>query len=281
MEGMAAAIQHYFYPRSPCGERQYQAIKTKARKEFLSTFPLRGTSKLVLMFLRGIKNFYPRSPCGERPQIDAAIGAVKNISIHVPLAGNVCNRVCAPCHGSGISIHVPLAGNVIAALENERRPTHISIHVPLAGNVATAPPAESVPSAFLSTFPLRGTSGSCATICGMAFNFYPRSPCGERPLSEEHSASLTLFLSTFPLRRTSGADIGTAISRALFLSTFPLRGTSDGDCQPLYAGGISIHVPLAGNVSLHFSIIVPLTEFLSTFPLRGTSKSPGRRRGKR
>ena len=37
-------IVHYFYPRSPCGERPFLSI-------------------LFLQFL----NFYPRSPCGERP----------------------------------------------------------------------------------------------------------------------------------------------------------------------------------------------------------------------
>ena len=58
----------------------------------------------------------------------------------------------------------------------------ISIHVPLAGNVLQDfTEFLAANTGFLSTFPLRGTSlkrdgHGCITI-----NFYPRSPCGERP----------------------------------------------------------------------------------------------------
>ena len=80
-------IKH-FYPRSPCGERRSQYIVYKTISIFLSTFPLRGTSRRWqcsgrwwtisihvplagnvqgrwLYVSQGI-HFYPRSPCGER-----------------------------------------------------------------------------------------------------------------------------------------------------------------------------------------------------------------------
>ncbi len=55
-----------FYPRSPCGERHGLAVRPLLCAEFLSTFPLRGTSRMAEYFEKYLK-----------------------ISIHVPLAGNV------------------------------------------------------------------------------------------------------------------------------------------------------------------------------------------------
>ena len=77
-----------FYPRSPCGERQFQKSKKDRQSRFLSTLSLRratrgnslphapphisihallaesdDTSKDAI---KTVINFYPRSPCGER-----------------------------------------------------------------------------------------------------------------------------------------------------------------------------------------------------------------------
>ena len=89
-------------------------------------------------------------------------------------------------------------------------------------------------------------------------NFYPRSPCGERPTRIDTHRCKSIFLSTFPLRGTSG-----------------LLG-----CAPP-AHPISIHVPLAGNVNPQLRWFCTFTLFLSTFPLRGTSTGDGIGRGKR
>ena len=62
--------EDYFYPRSPCGERQ-----SKHKKKPLQDFNFyprspcgerryRPTPKPVISW-----HFYPRSPCGERPII--------------------------------------------------------------------------------------------------------------------------------------------------------------------------------------------------------------------
>ena len=125
---------------------------------------------------------------------------------------------------------------------------------------------------FLSTFPLRGTSGRRdlnphepayfypRSPCGERRaaagqrrpdiqDFYPRSPCGERPTCPCLSREAIEFLSTFPLRGTSRLHGGNVSGSSTFLSTFPLRGTSR-QCW----------------------ITEAKTGFLSTFPLRGTSK---------
>ena len=124
----------HFYPRSPCGERPSAPTASCLRYEvFLSTFPLRGTSQHSQPFF-----------------------ICFNISIHVPLAGNVSSAFSIAT-ASGISIHVPLAGNVKPKYEGVQGCQHfyprspcgerhkpskssslkinISIHVPLAGNV--------------------------------------------------------------------------------------------------------------------------------------------------
>ena len=55
----------YFYPRSPCGERQSQPPCARPTKDFYPRSPCgeRHTSKDIVKTAR---NFYPRSPCGER-----------------------------------------------------------------------------------------------------------------------------------------------------------------------------------------------------------------------
>ena len=80
----------YFYPRSPCGERQcWKRHKCRKSQKFLSTLSLRRATDKVLEAVsrngisihallaesdNGRKSlnalaeyFYPRSPCGERP----------------------------------------------------------------------------------------------------------------------------------------------------------------------------------------------------------------------
>ena len=317
----------YFYPRSPCGERLgglvvlllelgisihvplagnvFAAwIMSLFSLTFLSTFPLRGTSHFLERG-RGMKfNFYPRSPCGERPASSLTVLTPSEISIHVPLAGNVRKLVNGLHRSTIISIHVPLAGNVWSLRRQNNGYVYISIHVPLAGNV-------------LAWLYARYH----------AKHFYPRSPCGERhelyegmcldclisihvPLAGNVSTDwlsrvrFPLFLSTFPLRGTSYISVFAILSAQTFLSTFPLRGTSftggiwpqlaehfypRSPCgerpwslfRPVPKTGISIHVPLAGNVAKSNLFSSLLFIFLSTFPLRGTSCCLRRRRVRR
>ena len=67
-----AANQHrlprraYFYPRSPCGERQRPGRWTSPAWRFLSTLSLRRATGQRRFISEAGDNFYPRSPCGER-----------------------------------------------------------------------------------------------------------------------------------------------------------------------------------------------------------------------
>ena len=127
-------------------------------------------------------------------------------------------------------------------------------------------------SKFLSTFPLRGTSGLtlgdpalltisihvplAGNVCRCRIqrtvinNFYPRSPCGERPLPITGPQHGKLFLSTFPLRGTSGRGIFKRNVSNFISIHVPLAGNVRQSASSWRARGvISIHVPLAGNVS--------------------------------
>ena len=60
-----ARVLKNFYPRSPCGERQFHIRTSTPRITFLSTLSLRrATRRSASIWLD--RYFYPRSPCGER-----------------------------------------------------------------------------------------------------------------------------------------------------------------------------------------------------------------------
>ena len=101
-------------------------------------------------------NFYPRSPCGERPCAPSANGAGPSISIHALLAESdqVIQRYPPPRRD--ISIHALLA-------ESDRR-AHVQ------------PPHAAISIHALPRLPMAPIS-----------HFYPRSPCGERPLVTTHA----------------------------------------------------------------------------------------------
>ena len=160
-ERFGDTLEHlYFYPRSPCGERLYQANAVdQILPGFLSTLSLRRATDcqrpcghptrisihalLAESDVNGIRlikhisrnHFYPRSPCGERPG---------------------CQRPCerpttyfyprSPC-----GERPPRGG--FCYLDNI-----ISIHALLAESDGPRP-------AWLAS----------------RLDFYPRSPCGERP----------------------------------------------------------------------------------------------------
>ena len=81
----------YFYPRSPCGERQTTSLTAVLTLSFLSTLSLRRATRRAFSTCSRIRisihallaesdspasvtptasrNFYPRSPCGERQML--------------------------------------------------------------------------------------------------------------------------------------------------------------------------------------------------------------------
>ena len=214
----------YFYPRSPCGERPQEVSVRRGVALFLSTLSLRRAtssqrlsalqlfqflSTLSLRRATHVRNtlqycgnyFYPRSPCGERRYLIAVSHPHGAISIHALLAES----------------DLPLL-TVILRLVNFYPRSPCGERPPLADGAQAR-------ATFLSTLSLRR-----ATACGIAlirsglisihallaesdrvrhcadtlwFNFYPRSPCGERQIRATVLEEIAIFLSTLSLRRAT------------------------------------------------------------------------------
>ena len=168
-----------FYPRSPCGERQANAvdqilpghisihallaesdpdngrIRNAENLTFLSTLSLRRATGCQQPCGRPTTDFYPRSPCGER--------LLTNV---VSSAGTTDFYPRSPC--------------------GERQAIYPCV----------TPPKE---------------------------YFYPRSPCGERLVREPTAAWDDKFLSTLSLRRATLKTPCVMLSIEVFLSTLSLR----------------------------------------------------------
>ena len=213
-----------FYPRSPCGERLSLFTGIFAQIIFLSTLSLRRATFQLVRWVAGcivflstlslrratrcngilpdsIPNFYPRSPCGERLRIGTNSAGFNIISIHALLAES------------------DIEGGL-----HRRCTTHISIHALLAesdeapGRIHTGPAR-----GFLSTLSLRRATSSSAMFSRTAKNFYPRSPCGERP-TKDSKQSKTDSISIHALLAESDRSMAVCVRRInIFLSTLSLR----------------------------------------------------------
>ena len=307
-----AALKN-FYPRPPCGGRPALRSDGRRQKVFLSTSPLRGTTKLQEYEYYWNK-ISIHVPLAGDDSLTLVWRSCRIISIHVPLAGDDdwllryqdCLRT--------ISIHVPLAGDDVVVPQNVKAAKRISIHVPLRGTTSgLRVPRQSC--AFLSTSPLRGTTAAvhhgrgsanisihvplagddpASTKTGASRkNFYPRPPCGGRPVS---SGAGDHGVENFYPRPPCGGrprHKRACTETWRFLSTSPLRGTTHRGITGGAVAAISIHVPLAGDdrwkprrpsPAAYFYprppcggrlrrryILGQKWEFLSTSPLRGTT----------
>ena len=146
---------------------------------FLSTLSLRRATLCWCWGYRLRCHFYPRSPCGERPSFIVYSITGKCISIHALLAESDDKNECTS-----------LAPKPFLSTLSLRRATHnadiffcnfaISIH------------------ALLAESDLIITLRSAKRL-----DFYPRSPCGERPRKPTAIANTPKFLSTLSLRRAT------------------------------------------------------------------------------
>ena len=142
----------------------------------------------------------------------------------------------------GISIHALLAES--DHIPRQRKPSQlISIHALLAesdcGNAGIGSPIT------ISIHALLAESDAIAFSSGVSsLYFYPRSPCGERPLGAVTSPAVIRFLSTLSLRRATFDDLQVPDSVS-FLSTLSLRRATYVFAAGNKAGAISIHALLA------------------------------------
>ena len=125
---------------------------------------------------------------------------------------------------------------------------------------------------FQSTLPLRGATRNSAGFWKHT-NFNPRSPCGERLLTQ----CLLRFFAISIHAPLAGSDLGTAVVGVCdeqFQSTLPLRGATRTSRQGnRRRWKISIHAPLAGSDRPYTSSPRYSLSFQSTLPLRGATRS--------
>ena len=170
----------YFYPRSPCGERQALGLPGWLRvlisiHALLAESDCRYPARCV-----GLLYFYPRSPCGERP---VCWTGMQSVTPHF--------YPRSPC-GERLSKKAAIG-----------KPTLISIHALLAESDVVGVLATLVTADFYPRSPCGERlmyPSQCRTL---ARDFYPRSPCGERQKSRKFWALHPVFLSTLSLRRAT------------------------------------------------------------------------------
>ena len=179
-----------------------------------------GERHLALLTDLQIRDFYPRSPCGERLGNVVAALRMWNFYPRSP-CGERPSKLAKTSRTENISIHALLAESDSVRPHTRQRDA-ISIHALL---------AESDNVACGDWHKLR--------------DFYPRSPCGERPAIVVYVPLAMAFLSTLSLRRATIIDIINNVVDRLFLSTLSLRRATPDWSGFIPDARISIHALLA------------------------------------
>ena len=169
-----------FYPRSPCGERPFFHQLCRRFCNISIHALLAESDTLSRQAYSLWCNFYPRSPCGERPTaMLLTFLSVKFLStLSLRRATHVCCALAffflyfyprSPCGERQTSLMLPCRALIFLSTLSLRRATVAAI-----ASTFTFP-------LFLSTLSLRrATLLLSLSFCPLV-NFYPRSPCGERP----------------------------------------------------------------------------------------------------
>ena len=179
---MSGLLLRHFYPRSPCGERPEKQHTGGKSRIFLSTLSLRRATISTRARSRTMRNFYPRSPCGERRCSKTHDRHKTIISIHALLAESDARRASRQ-QPAGISIHALLAESDYRRTVSLTAFCRFLSTLSLRRATPARPTANTGATKFLSTLSLRRATKIPYQRQIDQKNFYPRSPCGERPNS--------------------------------------------------------------------------------------------------
>ena len=181
---MSCGLSRYvanFYPRSPCGERPCTGDCPAAwrHRHFYPRSPC-GERPVCQLQRRTGKYFYPRSPCGERHLrvVDGSQSSI--ISIHALLAESdaaFCQVVSPKLYFYPRS---PCGERHLRVLDGSKS-SIISIHALLAESDGGDVWACRWPDISIHALLAESDSSSAGRESDTEENFYPRSPCGERP----------------------------------------------------------------------------------------------------
>ena len=150
-----------------------------AFRQFLSTLSLRRATVPPFLKFPSVGDFYPRSPCGERRRHSFS-SCIPNISIHALLAESDGRH----------SVYYQAMQGFLSTLSLRRatfnacctKPIHTFLSTLSLRRATMFPCFIIIYIKFLSTLSLRrATIRPCRFLLSTKY-FYPRSPCGERPM---------------------------------------------------------------------------------------------------
>ena len=148
-----------------------------------------------------IYDFYPRSPCGERPAL--LRGFFRVPAFLSTLSLRRATHATDPCSMQLVFLSTLSLRRATMSKVQITAFTGISIHALLAESDSPSPGKGPVWPEFLSTLSLRRATPRAKIMVLMLNNFYPRSPCGERPTGRAIQYKTDKFLSTLSLRRAT------------------------------------------------------------------------------
>ena len=168
-----------FYPRSPCGERRKGLFHFFRHINFYPRSPC--GERLILCFPFGTAiYFYPRSPCGERQDCNTHIDHLPIFLSTLSLRRATSKRFPPMCTIKHFYPRSPCGERPALPGWWTAGPA-ISIHALLAESDDKNECTSLAPKPFLSTLSLRRATRILHQPPSQNLDFYPRSPCGERP----------------------------------------------------------------------------------------------------
>ena len=169
---------------------------------FLSTLSLRRATSSPRARKSSESYFYPRSPCGERLVIIPLENPWGYISIHALLAES--DRTSnAHCVLDVIFLSTLSLRRATGCQRGSGRRSGISIHALLAESDCVTCTRCGIAAPISIHALLAESDPAVADHAAQYTNFYPRSPCGERPAADALLTQKREFLSTLSLRRAT------------------------------------------------------------------------------
>ena len=198
------------------------------RLDLISTHaPRTGSDSRTTLDPRTGSNFNPRSPHGERPDgRRRTSAAAKDFNPRSP-HGERHNTLWDTIGIWSISTHAPRTGSDCCSAPSPNFPD-ISTHAPRTGSDSRGVPRMRRP----------------------AWNFNPRSPHGERQMTDPDGESYETFQPTLPARGATDEEAA-EIQQGTFQPTLPARGATAPFSVLDGRSGISTHAPRTGSDAGH------------------------------
>ena len=230
-----------FYPRSPCGERRKSNKLAGLKLDFYPRSPC-GERLTPARILSRLSLISIHALLAESDMFAGVLSHYSRISIHALLAESDISvfwtALSRPLflstlslrrathydnynlHCVEISIHALLAESD-GTMRLPQPWEAISIHALLAESDGQTGGYRTARMSFLSTLSLRRATNTLRGLRRCTANFYPRSPCGERPQAHAPGRPAETFLSTLSLRRATLEDVAQRVGISYFYPRSP------------------------------------------------------------